>query len=237
MSEAADPELGVKVALASAHGARPDMVLARPRLTARRRRAASDLARADPSVRLSAAHTLSDRVGLGWNAGWEAASFRDVNGTTHTPDAIRLHGVPRLSISPRGGVRTPSSSGTFRRATRRRPRTHSTAGSRFVTPGVQLDLSAGVGLNARALDRFCRSRNQLSCAALNREVRLDRMPTSTVEDYWKQILLEEQGRGVSWLPTGRLAVAMRGDPGTVTAMVKAISESGLADYEAYGAFV
>jgi DtxR family Mn-dependent transcriptional regulator len=60
------------------------------------------------------------------------------------------------------------------------------------------------------------------------------MPTSTVEDYLKQILLEEQGRGEKRVPTGRLAAALAVTPGTVTAMVKALSESGLVDYEAYG---
>jgi len=60
------------------------------------------------------------------------------------------------------------------------------------------------------------------------------MPTSTVEDYLKQILLEEQGRGEKRVATGRLAQALAVTPGTVTAMVKALSESGLVDYEAYG---
>jgi len=60
------------------------------------------------------------------------------------------------------------------------------------------------------------------------------MPTSTVEDYLKQILLEEQGRGEERVPTGRLAQALAVTPGTVTAMVKALSDSGLVDYEAYG---
>jgi DtxR family Mn-dependent transcriptional regulator len=60
------------------------------------------------------------------------------------------------------------------------------------------------------------------------------MPTSTVEDYLKQILLEEQGRGEKRVPTGRLAAALAVTPGTVTTMVKALSESGLVDYEAYG---
>ena len=60
------------------------------------------------------------------------------------------------------------------------------------------------------------------------------MPTSTVEDYLKQILLEEQGLGEKRVPTGRLAQALAVTPGTVTAMVKALSESGLVDYEAYG---
>jgi DtxR family Mn-dependent transcriptional regulator len=60
------------------------------------------------------------------------------------------------------------------------------------------------------------------------------MPTSTVEDYLKQILLEEQGHGEKRVATGRLAQALAVTPGTVTAMVKALSESGLVDYEAYG---
>jgi DtxR family transcriptional regulator, Mn-dependent transcriptional regulator len=60
------------------------------------------------------------------------------------------------------------------------------------------------------------------------------MPTSTVEDYLKHILLEEQGRGEKRVATGRLAQALAVTPGTVTAMVKALSESGLVDYEAYG---
>jgi len=60
------------------------------------------------------------------------------------------------------------------------------------------------------------------------------MPTSTVEDYLKQILLEEQDRGEERVPTGRLAQVLAVTPGTVTAMVKALSDSGLVDYEAYG---
>jgi DtxR family Mn-dependent transcriptional regulator len=60
------------------------------------------------------------------------------------------------------------------------------------------------------------------------------MPTATVEDYLKQILLEEQGRGGDRVPTGRLAQALAVTPGTVTAMIKTLSDDGLVDYEAYG---
>ena len=60
------------------------------------------------------------------------------------------------------------------------------------------------------------------------------MPTSTVEDYLKQILLEEEERGEARVPTGRLAQALAVTPGTVTTMVKALSDGGLVDYEAYG---
>ncbi len=60
------------------------------------------------------------------------------------------------------------------------------------------------------------------------------MPTSTVEDYLKCLLLEEEGRGEERVPTGRLAQSLAVTPGTVTAMLKTLADSGLVDYEAYG---
>ena len=60
------------------------------------------------------------------------------------------------------------------------------------------------------------------------------MPTSTVEDYLKCILLEEQERGDARVPTGRVAAALQVTPGTATTMVKALADGGLVDYEAYG---
>lgn len=61
------------------------------------------------------------------------------------------------------------------------------------------------------------------------------MATSTVEDYLKQILLEEQDSAESrpLVSTGRLAEALKVAPGTVTAMVKTLAGSGLVRYEPY----
>jgi DtxR family Mn-dependent transcriptional regulator len=59
------------------------------------------------------------------------------------------------------------------------------------------------------------------------------MPTSTVEDYLKCILLaqlEEQGTLVTM---GQIAVALGVAPGTVTAMVKTLADGGLVVYEPY----
>ena len=59
------------------------------------------------------------------------------------------------------------------------------------------------------------------------------MPTSTVEDYLKCIHREErvgQGRLVS---TGKIAQKMDVAPGTVTAMMKTLTETGLIEYEPY----
>jgi DtxR family Mn-dependent transcriptional regulator len=59
------------------------------------------------------------------------------------------------------------------------------------------------------------------------------MATSAVEDYLKAILLEEQRSPGARVPMGQVGAALRVVPGTVTAMVKALSDSGLVDYEPY----
>ncbi|CAN5405019.1 manganese-binding transcriptional regulator MntR [soil metagenome] len=61
------------------------------------------------------------------------------------------------------------------------------------------------------------------------------MPSSTVENYLKQIYLEQQSTGAGELvPMGKLASAMRVVPGTATSMVKALADSGLVTYEPRG---
>jgi len=59
------------------------------------------------------------------------------------------------------------------------------------------------------------------------------MATSTVEDYLKCIYLQEQRASGELVPTGRIASAMHVAPGTVTAMIKTLTESGLVRYEPY----
>ena len=61
------------------------------------------------------------------------------------------------------------------------------------------------------------------------------MPSSTVENYLKQIYLEQQQvPEADLVPMGRLAGAMRVVPGTATSMVKALADGGLVDYEPRG---
>jgi DtxR family Mn-dependent transcriptional regulator len=57
------------------------------------------------------------------------------------------------------------------------------------------------------------------------------MATSTVENYLKQLYLEQHAAAGGRIPTGRLASAMGVVPGTATSMVKALSDSGLVEYE------
>jgi len=59
------------------------------------------------------------------------------------------------------------------------------------------------------------------------------MPTSTVEDYLKAILIEEQSHPDSLVTTGRIAQAIRVAPGTATSMVKTLADSSLVTYEPY----
>ena len=57
------------------------------------------------------------------------------------------------------------------------------------------------------------------------------MATSTVEDYLKQLYLEQQAAAAELVPMGKLATAMGVVPGTATSMVKALADSGLVTYE------
>jgi DtxR family Mn-dependent transcriptional regulator len=61
------------------------------------------------------------------------------------------------------------------------------------------------------------------------------LPSSTVENYLKAIYLGQSGlKGASRLvPMGQVAASLGVAPGTATTMVKALAESGLAEYEPY----
>ncbi len=59
------------------------------------------------------------------------------------------------------------------------------------------------------------------------------MPSSTVEDYLKCILLEQERLGEDLVPTGQVATALNVRPATATAMMKALADAGLVHYEPY----
>jgi DtxR family Mn-dependent transcriptional regulator len=59
------------------------------------------------------------------------------------------------------------------------------------------------------------------------------MPSSTVEDYLKRIYLEQERAPGSLIPTGQIAASLGVAPGTATAMVKTLADSGLVSYEPY----
>src|SRR5712691_1219590 len=61
------------------------------------------------------------------------------------------------------------------------------------------------------------------------------LPSSTVENYLKAIYLGQSSLAGDQrlLPMGQVATALGVTPGTATTMVKALAESGLAEYEPY----
>jgi DtxR family Mn-dependent transcriptional regulator len=61
------------------------------------------------------------------------------------------------------------------------------------------------------------------------------LPSSTVENYLKAIYQGQStlARGGRLVPMGSVASALGVTPGTATTMVKALAESGLAEYEPY----
>ena len=59
------------------------------------------------------------------------------------------------------------------------------------------------------------------------------MPTSTVEDYLKAILLAQDEGSGELVSTGEIAARLEVAPGTVTAMIKTLAESGLVVHEPY----
>jgi DtxR family transcriptional regulator, Mn-dependent transcriptional regulator len=61
------------------------------------------------------------------------------------------------------------------------------------------------------------------------------LPSSTVENYLKAIYLGQSALvgGLRLVPMGHVASALGVTPGTATTMVKALAESGLAEYEPY----
>src|SRR2546430_16502881 len=66
--------------------------------------------------------------------------------------------------------------------------------------------------------------------ALVRSIK-DSMASITVENYLKQLYLEQQNASEELVPMGKLASAMGVVPGTATSMVKALADSGLVAYE------
>ncbi len=61
------------------------------------------------------------------------------------------------------------------------------------------------------------------------------LPSSTVEYYLKSIYVAQLGLDddQELVPMGQLASSLDVAPGTATTMIKALSDSGLVDYEPY----
>lgn len=144
-----DPEVGVKVGLRTG----PDLAL----LAHLSLPWGDDAVGAEdplPSLRLSGAHDLSPRVGLGWNAGLAANSALTAGGRARTLSRWVYTAAVGFDLSDAWGSYVEVF-GDFP-ASDPEPATHSVdAGVTYLLhPRLQLDLAAGAGLNDDAPDWF-----------------------------------------------------------------------------------
>lgn len=110
--------------------------------------------RADPSFRLSLAHTLSDRLALGYNVGMEWESGLDVSGDRDTLSRYLCTLALGLGLTERLGTFVEVFGDIAGSA--EGPPAHSFDGgfTYLLRPNLQLDLSSGVGLSSGADDWF-----------------------------------------------------------------------------------
>ena len=59
------------------------------------------------------------------------------------------------------------------------------------------------------------------------------MPSSTVENYLKQLYLEQQRNQDEYISTGRLAELMNVSPGSATSMIKTLQKAHLVNYQSH----
>ena len=145
--------LGAKIKLRDERGAAPRLaILVDAVLPTGSRSLRTE--RIDPGLRLAAGHTLSERLGLGYNLGVVAASLEDGTGDVDT------HGLGRYSVSLGIGVTERWGSfvelfGFIPISGPERPANLIDAGFTYLaSDSVQLDFSGGVGLSDQANDWF-----------------------------------------------------------------------------------
>lgn len=148
-----DGDLGFKLRLRSESGRIPEMaLLAGTSVPVGDDQFTSD--RADPYFRLSMAHTLSDRVSIGYNFGAEWGTARDATGNTTTLARGIYTVAMGFGLTDRWGAFVE----VFGDVALSEPGgpAHSIDGgfSYLVRPTIQLDAYTGVGLNDRGDDWF-----------------------------------------------------------------------------------
>lgn len=148
-----DLDVGFKYQLAAALGMRPQIALIGT-LTLPTGEADFGGERADPSVRLAFANELSDRVGLGYNVGAMWTSMPDVGGATRTlVDALYTVAFG-FTVNDMIGA-FAESFGTFALSEGAASEHLLDGGfTLLLRDNLQLDISAGAGLNGAADDWF-----------------------------------------------------------------------------------
>ncbi len=148
-----DGEVGIKVHLAEEQGKRPEMaLLLSTSLPIGDSSLTSD--RFDPSLRLAFSHSLSDRVGMGYNVGLNLESEAGVDGAVSTLSSAFYTLALGFELSDRWGAFIELYGGVAVSASG--DPTHSFDGgfTYLLRDNVQLDIAAGLGLSDAADDVF-----------------------------------------------------------------------------------
>lgn len=150
-SGAGDVELQAKVRLREGGGASPSIALI-PGLTLPTGEEDFGAPRAEPSLRLAVAHELSDRVGLGWNVAVARPTDVDATGREDTWSELAYTLALGIGVNERVGAFVESFGVVA--AGDGAPPAHSLDGgfTFLLTPLVQLDVAAGVGISSAAED-------------------------------------------------------------------------------------
>jgi len=148
-----DAELGVKVRLRDEKGRAPEMAV----LVAGSLPVGDDAftsGRVDPSLRLALAHTLAERLGLGYNVGVEWASEPAVDGGTTTLSSYLYTVALGIGLSDRAGAFVELYGEVPGSAPGDPAHTFDGGFTFLLRRNVQLDVAGGVGLTDAADDWF-----------------------------------------------------------------------------------
>ncbi len=149
----ADTSIGAKLDIGGEHGARPEtaLILAATLPTGRDRVSSE---RVDPQFRFACSHTLSERVGLGYNLGAGWVSGRDGGGERHTLSRLVYTAAVGFDLAPRVGLFVEAFGDAGGSAGG--PPAHALDGGLtwLVRGPLQLDLAGGVGLTDAAEEWF-----------------------------------------------------------------------------------
>lgn len=150
---AADGELGAKILLREERGGAPQTaILVSTSVPIGSSALSSD--RWDPAFRLSFAHTLSDRLSLGYNAGLSWSSEEGLDGRRHTLSNYLYTAALGIGLSERWGAFVELFGETPASAEGQSTLSLDAGLTYLLRPNLQLDLAAGSGLSGPAPDLF-----------------------------------------------------------------------------------
>ena len=148
-----DLSLGAKIGLRGEQGRAPQLALL---MSANLPSGSADFRgeRFDPSMRLLGSHTLSDRLGLGWNVGVAAESSSDAGGELDTFGIGIYTAALGISINDRWGSFVELAGGIPLSGPGRPENSFDAGVTYLVRDNLQLDVYAGTGLSESAPDWF-----------------------------------------------------------------------------------